>query len=225
MTEKQIQAIEHNHKLYYDCKRKDLDILLTSTIPTQKNLMKTLLWLNATILGLCLATLKEADNISIAISILIPFLLSFVAIFIVLLSLKSGRSKTFGAPSVEQIEKIEDNIWTKTQALVDINNSIIQAFDENSKIVQNRAKKISCATNLTILSMCTVFIAIVLYANTSYERRQQMSEKKKTQAPKPMVAVSTSQPSHKLYTNETNKNIVIAGRKEIPIKDSNKSKD
>ena len=34
-------AYEHNLKLYFDSKRKDLDILLSTTIPTQKNLMKT----------------------------------------------------------------------------------------------------------------------------------------------------------------------------------------
>ena len=65
---------EHNLKLYNESIRKDLDITLTSTIPIQKNLMKTILWLNSSIIGLSIAILSK--NIHIGY-IVIPFVFSF----------------------------------------------------------------------------------------------------------------------------------------------------
>lgn len=43
ITDEQIENREKNLKLHYEAMRKDLDIVLTSMIPTQKNLMKTIM--------------------------------------------------------------------------------------------------------------------------------------------------------------------------------------
>lgn len=58
-----VKNYESNLKLSYDSIRKDYDIILTSIIQTQKNLIKTYLWLNTFILGICFFLCKrKADN-------------------------------------------------------------------------------------------------------------------------------------------------------------------
>ncbi|MDQ7084419.1 MAG: hypothetical protein Q9M36_05605 [Sulfurovum sp.] len=50
---------EHNLKLHYEALRKELDIVLTSSIPQQLANMKTLLWVNFIMIGLILQTIKK----------------------------------------------------------------------------------------------------------------------------------------------------------------------
>ena len=59
-----VKNYESNLKLSYDSIRKDYDIILTSVIPTQKNLIKTYLWLDTFILGICFFLCQgKTDNI------------------------------------------------------------------------------------------------------------------------------------------------------------------
>ena len=161
-----IDNYEYNLKLYNESIRKDLDIILTSTIPTQKNLMKTLLWINSIIIGLLTTIItSNIKNKIIIISISMPYLFSFLAIIILLLSLKDGRVKSFATPPMKIIEDIEWNKWTKIDALTKINKATKDAFDINSKIIITRGKKIAKATNFTILSIICIFIISIMYAN------------------------------------------------------------
>jgi hypothetical protein len=155
-------AYEHNLKLYFESKRKDLDIILTSTIPTQKNLMKTILWLNSSILAFTITLLSKQVGI---IFLSIPFLFSFAAIFHILLSLKDGREKTFGTLALSEIEKIQQDENEKIQALYDMNTSLDKAFKANALLVEKRAQKIGTATGYTTLSVFFIFILIVFYVN------------------------------------------------------------
>lgn len=153
---------EANLKLYYESKRKDLDILLTSTIPTQKNLMKTILWLNSSILALSITALSK--NVGV-IFISIPFVFSFLAILKILISLKDGREKTFGCFSLSHINELYSNENAKIQALYDMNNSLDIAFKNNSKLVKKRAERIASATTYSIISISSIFIMVIIYVN------------------------------------------------------------
>jgi hypothetical protein len=156
------EAYEYNLKLYNESVRKDLDITLSSTIPTQKNLMKTVLWLNSSVIGLCLAAISK--NIGI-IYISMPFAFSFIGIMTILYSLKDGRTKTLGTPPIKSIEKINSNKYEKINGLITMNESFKKALDINIELIEKRAKKIAFATNMTILSISTIFIVGVLYVN------------------------------------------------------------
>lgn len=156
------EAYEYNLKLYNESVRKDLDITLSSTIPTQKNLMKTVLWLNSSVIGLCLAAISK--NIGI-IYISMPFAFSFVGIMTILYSLKDGRTKTLGSPPIKSIEKINSNKYEKINGLITMNESFEKALNKNIELIEKRAKKIAFATNMTILSISTIFIVGVLYVN------------------------------------------------------------
>ncbi|MCG3651947.1 hypothetical protein ACOTWK_05885 [Aliarcobacter butzleri] len=156
------EAYEHNLKLYNESVRKDLDITLTSTIPTQKNLMKTILWLNSSVIGLCLAAVSKDFAI---IYISMPFVFSYLAIITILYSLKDGRIKTLGTPSIKSIENITPNEYEKINGFITLNESYKKALDSNVELIQKRAIKIAFATNMTILSIISIFIITVLHIN------------------------------------------------------------
>lgn len=152
------QIKKENLKLYIDSKRKDLDIILTTTIPTQKRLMKTILWLNVTILGVCFTCIYHKVLLMYCA---LPFTLSSVAIYLILSSLRDGRVKSFGTPELEKMFNQKKSI----NALILLSKSIKTATEANSEIVKKRADKISISTNLTIVSAISVFLATLCYAN------------------------------------------------------------
>lgn len=156
-------AYEHNLKLYFDSKRKDLDILLSTTIPTQKNLMKTILWLNSSILAITITLLIKKEIPVIFLSL--PFIFSSIAIFHILLSLKDGREKTFGTLPLSEIDKIPQDENEKVQGLYDMNTSLDIAFEANSLVVKKRGAKIGKAINFTMLSAISIFFMIIIYVN------------------------------------------------------------
>lgn len=210
--DKKIEAEEYNLKLYYDSIRKDLDIILTSTIPTQKNLMKTLLWINATIIGVCLTAFKAGVEYYYAI---IPFGFSFASILLILISLKSGRVKSLPSPSIEAIQDITKNKRMKCEALIGMSQTCKKSIDTNVKIVIGRANKLSQSTNLTIISF--IWIAIMLFTYTSftiYERRNYMGNEDKSseETVNPPSEKSKFKPALEMATNNSN---IIGLEREI----------
>ncbi len=156
------ESYEYNLKLYNESIRKDLDITLTSTIPTQKNLMKTILWINTSIIGLTLTAL--AKNL-VVIYISIPFIFSSIAIGTILFALKDGRVKSFGTPSIKQIENIKPDHFEKINGLIVLNESIEKALNNNIALISNRAAKIAFSTNMTIVSLISIFLMTIFIVN------------------------------------------------------------
>jgi hypothetical protein len=230
-----IQDYEANLKLYNESIRKDLDVILSSIIPTQKNLMKTLLWINSVILGLLTSLIaSDIESKIILMSLSIPYFFSFMAIIILLLSLKDGRVKAFGTPNISDLENIQPSIWAKSQGLTNINNSIKQAFDINSNIVAKRGRKIAQAINFTIASVIFIFLMSIAYSNFILKRGGNIvsENKKNTDFDKrPKMSQSTSKPETMLATN--NRNIeenqqfgfITAGMESLHEKSESKKKD
>ncbi len=233
-----IEDYEHNLKLYNESIRKDLDIILSSTIPIQKNLMKTLLWINSVVIGLLTSLMKyDLKNTFIILSISIPYTFSFMAIMILLISLKDGRVKAFGTPSMNSLEDIEPNKWAKSQGLANINHSLKKAFDINSVIVIKRGERIARAVNFTILSVIFIFLITILHTNLILTKGgNTMSENKKDTNfdDRPKMSSSTIKPELMLATNNSNVTLdnVRAGLEEglfdvesrVKNKDSNGTK-
>ena len=155
------ESYEYNLKLYNESIRKDLDITLSS-IPAQKNLMKTILWLNSSIIGLCLTALSKDIGL---IYISMPFIFSFLGIITILYSLKDGRTKTLGSPSIEFIQNIKPDEYEKVNGLITMNESFEKALNNNIELIEKRAQKIAFSTNMTIISMISIFIISVFYVN------------------------------------------------------------
>jgi len=159
----QIDNYEKNLKLNYDAIRKDLDILLTNTIPTQKNLMKTYLWLNTTIIGFVI-TIYSTNGIIFGF-LLIPFVFSFIAILGILSSLSIGQVKTFGHIDIDEMEKIEIDEYEHTKGIFKMLHSTKTAFTMNIDVVSTRAKSLKKSLFFTKLSFVSIFLLAVLIIN------------------------------------------------------------
>lgn len=202
-----MENYEHNLKLYNESIRKDLDITLTSIIPTQKNLMKTILWLNSSIIGLSIATLSKDIFIGY---IAIPFALSFFAILTILFALKDGRIKGFGTPEISDIENIERGKNEKVMGLIQMNNSYKIAFDNNEKLIKKRATKIALATNKTIAAIISIpILLITFYINTNLLKGgSDMAENdNQTTSSRPTMSSATSKPAAMMSTNNAGKTV------------------
>lgn len=157
---------EKNLKDYLEVLKDDFKILLTSTIPTQKNLMKTLLWINMTIIGFVIALIaKEKSTILLMLSI--PFVFSSFAILLILKSLTDGRIKSFASPKFDDITKHLNQDFERQRGIITLITSLTKAFEANAQIVKKRADKIHTAINFTITSSIVLFFIIILIANAA----------------------------------------------------------
>lgn len=162
ITDEQIENREKNLKLHYEAMRKDLDIMLTSMIPTQKNLMKTIMWINAIILGLILNNFLEFKY---AFCMIPSFVFSSIAFILIIYSLKKGRSKTLGHIDISEIESISQNRFEAIIGLQRLISAIEKAIKSNSIIIEDRGKKISDSVNFTLASIGLIFVYAIFLFN------------------------------------------------------------
>jgi len=217
-----LENYEENLKLYYESLRKDLDIILSSTIPMQKNHIKTILWINATILGLTIALFK--DNFTIALSM--PFMFSFLGIFVTLKGLKAGRIKAFCHPVAEAIENIKPDQYEKINGLIQMISAARKAFEKNENAVEMRAKAISSATNFTIMSVGSIFLIMLIHANLIYNKDSiAMSDEEETSSSERIkMSSGTAEPAKMLSTSHYEESTKLFIMKRVPIQKSQKAK-
>ncbi|TWO21965.1 hypothetical protein YZ82_02980 [Campylobacter hyointestinalis] len=135
-----VKNYESNLKLSYDSIRKDYDIILTSIIPTQKNLIKTYLWLNTFILGICFFFVKEKLITTLdLITLSVTLLLCVVSIGFLLFALYHNKEKQFIYFEPKNIANIKNDKWSYAQGLVNLMEDTKKAFDFNSDIVKFRS--------------------------------------------------------------------------------------
>lgn len=216
------ESYEYNLKLYNESIRKDLDISLTSTIPIQKNLMKTILWINTSIIGLVVLSFKEHFS---DIFMAIPFVLSLFSILIILVSLKDGRVKYFGSPKIEELNNLQEDEYMKYRGLLNLSQSYKIAFDNNIRIVKDRGGKIAIAINFTILSIISIAILSITYYSLNFIKEENMSNEDKTEVTisRPTKASKTAKPSISVATNNTTMDYISVERR-VSIQKSESTK-
>jgi len=201
MTEEELEIsrLENNYKLFYEATRKDLDILLTSTIATQKNLMKTIMWINFTLVGLISIWLNKTLTVELFYLAIPIILLSSLSIISILLSLTKGRDKVFGQPHIDDIIKIENDEYSHLNTLYTMISSTEIAFNTNTdNIISPRAYSLSFATKTTILSSMFVLVFIAYASFNLMKGGEQMAnDKKKPPLPSSVIA----KPSKSISTN------------------------
>lgn len=153
-----VENYETNLKLHYEAKRKELDILLTSSIPQQLSNMKTILWINFLMIGLMLQLLKKFPLQDIVIGF---FLLALASIICVLVAMLTNRSKSYGVPDdILQMSKYEDNEWTISQALLDMMGTLQTSLQENREVISNRGRLMHLSTWFTL---CAILFAVLTF--------------------------------------------------------------
>lgn len=154
---------EHNLTMHYDAKRKELDILLTSSIPIQLSNMKTILWINFLMIGLIFQFIKKFPLPDAIIGF---FLLSLCAILCILFAMLTNREKSYGiTDDLETMSKYKDHEWTQSQAIYDLLHTVQVSVYDNRMAISKRAKLMHISTFFTLLSIIFIVITFSIKQN------------------------------------------------------------
>lgn len=154
-----VESYEHNLKLHYEAKRKELDILLANSLPNQLSNIKTILWINFLMIGLIFQFIKKFP---LPDTIIAFFILSSLSIVIVLIAMLSNRTKSYGVnDDLEMMSKLEVNKWTKSQGLIDMLHALQKSILDNRIVLTNRGKLMHIATWFTLFSILFIIISFM----------------------------------------------------------------
>ncbi|WP_169975133.1 hypothetical protein [Campylobacter sp. RM16191] len=139
------KSFENHLKLTYDSLRKDFDIVLSNIMPMQKNLIKTYLWLNFSVIGACFILLKEysKDYPILIIGYGVVGYFCIRSIYQLIRSLFYNEPKSFIDYDLEKINCAKQYKYTYIQSIINLSKSTKQALDNNKAIVEFRAKLIN----------------------------------------------------------------------------------
>jgi hypothetical protein len=156
----EVSNYEHNLTLHYEAKRKELDILLTSSIPIQLSNMKTILWIDFLMIGLILQFIKKFPMHDMIIGF---FILSLFSIITILFAMLTNRYKSYGVfNNINTMSKYDDDIWTKSKAIYDMLNMLQLAIEDNREVIQNRAKLMHIATWYTLSGLLFLIVTFTI---------------------------------------------------------------
>ncbi len=156
---------EHNLRLHYEAKRKDLDIILSSSIPAQFSIIKTLIWINLVMFGLVATFFKpqiqQAFNcFQIFIYLLLCLILAgaILGIFALLI-----RNKPLYGSIYEQslMYRVKDGNDAKSMALLTYIKYVSLASRYNLLLLRKRAKYMRIATITTAFSAIGILLLII----------------------------------------------------------------
>ena len=153
----EVNNYEHNTKMHYEALRKELDIVLTSSIPQQLSNIKTLLWVNFIMIGLVSQFIKKFPLHDIIIGF---YLFSIIAIILVMVAMLTNRISAYGVPiDITYMSRLKDTEWTISEATMQMMRAIRDDLDLNYMVIQNRAKLMHLSTWYTLLAILFVMIA------------------------------------------------------------------
>jgi cell division protein FtsL len=155
-----VENYEHNLRMFHEAKRKENDILLTSSIPTQLTQMKTLLWINFLLIGLMLQTINKFPMSQMLIWF---FIFAIFAILVVLTAMLTNKSKSYGVnDDIKTMSYYPDHEWTKSQAIFDMISTVQLSIEHNRKMLQGRSKLLSFAKYFILSGMITIILVFTI---------------------------------------------------------------
>ncbi|UFS63040.1 hypothetical protein LOH54_02680 [Sulfurimonas sp. HSL-3221] len=189
LDKQHIESYEHNLRLHYDAIRKELDLLLGSSIPHQFNIIKTILWLNVVLIGI---SFKVTENGALLWIVIPFFVMSLTSILIALFGMRLGKFTNYGVDQrIFLMSKIPDNSWTKTQGLLTMMHGAERAVRYNGINIIRRARLIRKAVVTTILSLLLLLILAASTMITIQQNGENIMADKKEKPTKPIVKPGT----------------------------------
>jgi len=153
----EVQDYEHNLKIHYESKRKELEILLTSSMPNQLSNIKTLLWFNVASLALLFKYFTVIDTSQKGYLILVS-----VSILILLFAMLVSRQKDYGSPEdVLLASTYQSGKWTQSRFILDMLATVQHSIEFNRTMVMQRAKMMNIATFMTFFS--TIYLVLMIF--------------------------------------------------------------
>lgn len=157
-----IDALKENIERHYESKRKELDILLTSSIPHQISNIKMVLWINFLFIGI---SLKVIEVLKFNGWYLVSYLFSFVAILMLLISLTQRKSKYYG--SIDDLDYVYDEIkndnFPHIKMLSGLLNNTFEATEYNRKTLEGIAKYLRYSIFTTLIAIFSFFFFTLLF--------------------------------------------------------------
>lgn len=177
---------EANLKLHYEAKRKELDILLTSSMPTQLSTIKTLLWMNIAMIGLMMQILKTDPLTLLSKGF---FLLSVVSVCITIAAMLIKRVKSYGViDDIAYAANLPDDKWTVSKGLADMLSAADGSIKENRNVIVQRARLMHLSTWFTLFAI--VFLCLSIWFRAIPYKDIPMADDK-TQKPIPSPSTPT----------------------------------
>jgi len=131
----------------FDTIKKNQDLTISSVIPTQKNLLKTFLWINMTVIIIVLSIYSKHIQ---SWTFIVSLIFAIIGIVLSLYTLTLGRTKKFGNYKPEFLE----DKYSYEEYLTHLVNETYRSFDHNfTKVIEKRAKILSKITWLTIFTV------------------------------------------------------------------------
>ncbi len=162
---------EDNLKLHYEAVRKELDILIGSTMPHQFNVIKTLLWLNIVFIGISIKIMEDGASLWFTVPF---FIVSAGSIFSSLIGMRSGRYVHYGVPGkVSFMSKTPDGRWAKSNGLVSMLYEAQRAVRYNGINIIRRSKLIRQSSGLTLLTLASL---LALSTHTTFYYKESCPE-------------------------------------------------
>ncbi len=191
---KVIEDYEGNLQLHYESKRKELDLLLSSSLPHQISNIKMILWINFLFFGLSASILKD---MTFYWYYLISYGLSFLAVMSMMIALMKRRSRMYG--SIDQLdyvnEEIQDGAYAKSTILSGLLHNAYTAVEYNRTSLHRLSKYIHFSVITTSMSVMFFFIVIMTtHLITTKEGTVKVPEK--NERPKPSEVRPPQRPIH-----------------------------
>jgi len=165
---------EHNLKLHYEAQRKDLDIVLSSSMPLQMNNIKTIMWINLLFIGLSLHLMKE---FTFSIYYGLFYISSLLAIGLTAYAMTVRQIRYYGSIDDKSfMRKIPEISEAKQLALLYMLDSALTATRENKKTLESRSFWMNISKWLTIFALVS-FVSVFSYTNSKKGDNEIMAKK------------------------------------------------
>lgn len=225
---------EKNLLLNYNAIAKDIEMIITSVIPTQKNLIQMFLWLNTTLIG-AMFVMYDKYGVFIAVkgTMIVSFSFSSFAAAIAIGALSGGKMKSFTHIPLTLMPELSGK-YEHIHGLNKMTEAAMDSYHKNSDIVSNRAKSLSWALWFTKASAIFLLIAMVLILNLGRKEVKKVADKNETsQTEQRPVAMQSGgqQAKAMLQTNsydrafEFNDSLIINKQYTISAEDRKPSND
>lgn len=174
---------EHNLKLHYEAKRKDLDIITSSSIPTQFSIIKTLIWINLVMFGLTATFFKDEIRQELGLFQVLIFTdlsIMLIGAFFGIFALLIRNRPIYGSIYEQSIMyHIQDGIDAKSTALLGYIRHVTLAIRYNILLLSKRARYMRVSTITTATATALILLLIILLNYTKGDEKWRINQNTK----------------------------------------------
>jgi len=159
---KRIHDYEDGLQLHYESKRKELDLLISSSLPHQISNIKMVLWINFLFLGISTSLFHHIQFYGFY---LVSYLTSFSAIVMMIIALTQRGAKFYG--SIDDVNYVQnviiDTPYPRAKMLAGLLNNTFKAVEYNRNTLLVLSKYLRRSIIATFIAIATFFIFLLTF--------------------------------------------------------------